>query len=185
MTATYVDKLTPAIRKEIGRMLIEETPFGPAIDTHYTEVLDLLMRIPPDVALSVAGRDLDLNETNMCLLGWTVREHFAKVAGIDPEQFDIADGNFRGDDESEEFLASIPTAKLTTSEKNAIQQLKYGNSLPPAEVCANLYGGDDELWDAIYYGVTGDAQEDFPWITLHPIESCWVTRINIAASYNV
>jgi hypothetical protein len=46
------------------------------------DYLKTLRRIPDDVILSVATRDLELDHAQTCLCGWAVREAIARASGI-------------------------------------------------------------------------------------------------------
>lgn len=47
------------------------------------QYLKTLRRVPDDVILSVASRDIQLATGRACLCGWVVRESLAKLRGVD------------------------------------------------------------------------------------------------------
>lgn len=59
---------------------------GPDVD-----LSALFALVPDEVVLAVASRDLELFNATTCLVGWTVREHLAALAGQSPVEGDIQD----------------------------------------------------------------------------------------------
>lgn len=49
----------------------------------YRRTLD---RIPDDIVLSMASREIEPNEGPSCICGWAVRESIARVCGIDASE---------------------------------------------------------------------------------------------------
>lgn len=56
------------------------------MDTVTRGFLRTLRRIPDDVVLAVATRDLDLNNPQQCLCGWAIREQLAAMNGVAAEE---------------------------------------------------------------------------------------------------
>jgi hypothetical protein len=67
----------------------------------YTKYLKTLRRIPDDIILDVAARDLDLNSGNRCICGWVIRDLIASTTGSAPEDtaaYDFDGGPFAPSD---------------------------------------------------------------------------------------
>ena len=47
--------------------------------------LTTLRRVPADIILSVATRDINLDDGNTCVCGWVIREAFARRDNVDAE----------------------------------------------------------------------------------------------------
>lgn len=177
--------LPPKANKYVGQALGETTPYGTALNLQWVQLFEQLMLIPADVALAVSSRDLDMRQGSHCLLGWTVREHFYKVAGIDPSEINILilDGSFPSDTKVD---LSIPSRR-SSKDRGVLGQILDGFN-EADEICENLYGGDPDLWTAIFQGVTGDVgcnPNGYRWVTLQAVEYCWVVRIEVAATYGI
>lgn len=54
-----------------------------------TDYLKLFQRIPDDIVLSVATRDLALLEGTRCLCGWALRESIARASNVDAGDVDL------------------------------------------------------------------------------------------------
>ena len=178
MDELYVTTLPLKMQKRIGKIMAINTPLGPSLDNEYLSVFDTLMRIPADIVLSVAARDLHLADRSQCLLGWTVREHFFKVAGIDPEDTDIVTNGF--------YQADVSKTGLTKVEKLLVASSSWDTD--PATACQTLYGGELGMWEAIFFHVvdeTGNTDEEYDYVTKELIEAAWTTRIQFAVDHGL
>lgn len=90
--------------------------------------LQTLRRVPDDVILAVATRDIELGQGQSCLVGWVVREHLAAIL---QQPADDINAYGDGDDEDEDWTPWERAAKL------------FGGTL--REWC-NLYT-DVEAWE--------------------------------------
>ena len=113
-----------------------------------------LKRVPDDIILAVMTDDMNLENTQTCLVGSVVQEKVLQMANL-------------------EFN---PTANL-----NRIDRGKYsGGSVNSAQ---SLFGGEYEEWNEIYYGVTnhpedtGDSELD-----VHEVEIALARRLDLALS---
>lgn len=62
----------------------------------YDGVLRTLRRLPDDVVLDIAGRDIKPSQTESCLCGWAVRSAFLRAVGrdLDPANSEADDRVF-------------------------------------------------------------------------------------------
>jgi hypothetical protein len=93
--------------------------------TRYQRALTTLKRVPDDIVLATASRDIELHSGNSCLVGTFVREKFVQMSTLD---FEHTDAN------------SAPNMGATyycDVQKNA----------------AELFGGTEKEWDFIFSGV--------------------------------
>lgn len=97
-------------------------PRNPVV-TYY---LKTLRRIPDDVVLAVATRDLDLENPQRCLCGWVIREQLAAMNGV----------------AAEKKKAGIPSSE-------------WGD-FDVVEHAVELFGGTYKAWDDIFIGVVRD-----------------------------
>jgi hypothetical protein len=88
--------------------------------------LDTLRRVPDDVILAVASRELGMHDSNACLCGWIVREAVARLADCAPEDVYVYDDR---------------TVRLT-GEDTVLRS------------CVKLFGGDRRAWRDIFVGTT-------------------------------
>lgn len=55
------------------------------------QYLKTLRRIPDDIVLSMATRGIDVNNGNVCICGWAIREAVGRAAGRDAADTPVAD----------------------------------------------------------------------------------------------
>lgn len=53
--------------------------------------LNTLRRIPDDIVLSMASRDVNPNNGNTCICGWAIRESVARALNCDAEATSVLD----------------------------------------------------------------------------------------------
>lgn len=102
-----------------------------------TDYLKLLRRVPDDIILSVATREIVPSMASSCLCGWVIREAISKMANKDAETtaaVGLLASTFAPIDD--EFHASWATIE--------------------ADRLASLYGGRPADWDQIFYGICGE-----------------------------
>lgn len=113
--------------------------------------------LPDDLVLYVAGQDFNGDDSNICLLGWTLRGHLAALTEQDPEDVEERHARLDGD---------------------------YGYKEDPNEYMARVFGGDKEVWQDIYIGVTATYEDDgdgdsYPTGDIEDpaVEVAWVDRV--------
>lgn len=99
----------------------------------HDRVLNHLRRVPDNIILAVASRDLQLQRSDMCLCGWVVREALGQLLKMDPDKVDISG------------RLELPNGREL-----------YSN---PEDVCQEMFGGSADVWEEIYLGVTN---EEYP-----------------------
>jgi len=120
------------------------------MDTSY--YYELLKRVPDDVMLAVATRDLDVDMPPRCVCGWVLREAVARLVGKDAGQ-----------------------VRIVTAVKKALPEYKSSgvdDAFVP-DACARLYGGEVDAWEGLFWNITGADH--------YAIESAFVQRVAEAA----
>jgi hypothetical protein len=91
----------------------------------YQQYLATLRRIPDDVILSMATRDIDLADPYRCVCGWAVREMEARKVGLDAGDVSVTGILFRLD-------AAIPGHAWEWSSINGAHAGDSGDALADA-----------------------------------------------------
>lgn len=123
----------------------------------------LLQGVPDDILLSVASRDLDLDNPNACLCGWIVREAIGSLAAVDPDTFGL-------------YSRIVDCEVHTQTGKSLL--VPWSLDRAPV-ICAMLYGGAYRDWSALYFGVS---YQGGPRSSLGAIEEAFTRRVREAAS---
>jgi hypothetical protein len=71
------------------------------------DYLKTLRRVPDDVILDVAGRDIDLELPSTCVCGWVVRAALAQLRGTTPEAVDMENIGAMYDAEYRDTLTGV------------------------------------------------------------------------------
>lgn len=59
----------------------------------YRQYLTTLRRVPDDIVLATAARDLEPDISDRCLCGWFVREQIARMTGQSADEQDVSFDN--------------------------------------------------------------------------------------------
>lgn len=92
----------------------------------YRQYLDTLRRVPDDIILSVATREMDMGDGETCLCGWFVKEQVGRILNVDPADVDPYD--------------DAPDA----------------TAFAPNDKAWQLFGGDDLDWYRLYNNAAWD-----------------------------
>lgn len=112
--------------------------------------LNLFELIPDDIMLTLATRELQLDNANACVCGWAVRDAIACVTGEEAARIDLV--NFD----------SVPVALHRAAAKLAgesITRSRHGHQDGPLplhlvpELCSLIFGATRDSWDDLFQGV--------------------------------
>lgn len=94
--------------------------------TTYQTYLTTLRRVPDDIVLSVATREMEMSSGETCLCGWFVKEQVGRLLNMDPEAVDP--------------FADVPGIR----------------AFSPNYKASEMFGGGWEEWSSLYNGAEWD-----------------------------
>lgn len=118
--------------------------------SEYASYLRTLRRIPAEIRLSMATREFDMHDADMCITGWAIREALLRAFGT---------------------MKRVPGMEV-----DGVKQCDPEASIRAAQT---LYGGTREEWARIFWGVDGkDAQGNVAWTSELPaIETAFTLAV--------
>lgn len=114
--------------------------------------LDTLRRIPDDIVLAVAGREINPHDAETCICGWAVREYVSEMANVDARSVDNCN-----------------------CDRNVRAVYRNMDSFDTPSRCHTAFGGSYERWADVFTNIVAPSES-------RAIEEAFLWRVMEAAS---